>query len=416
MQGTWHAIILAFCLLAAPISTQPAHAQTLSVLHNFTGAADGGNPYSGLSMDQAGNLYGTTVAGGAGSGTVFQLKHSGGGYVFNPLHSFRGANDGIEPLASVTLGSDGSLYGTTARGGDSAGNGTVFKLRPPTMPCRSALCAWTETVLYRFQGGSDGSEPNYGDLIFDSAGAIYGATIVGGTSNQGTVYKLTLSGNQWTESLLYTFAGGTDGGQPFAGMVFDQAGNLFSTAQVGGTYGFGTIYELAPSGSQWVEQTLYSFRGTDDGGTPVSAPLVDASDNLIGTTCSGGTPFGGTAYELSPMGNNWSFTLLQSFSHLSCPWPSLTKDNAGNLYGVTVNGGSNQSCPSPLGCGTIYKLSPVPGGYMYSDLHDFDGTDGQNPYGRVVIDSVGNLYGTASIGGSSFACSLGCGVVWQLRP
>jgi uncharacterized repeat protein (TIGR03803 family) len=386
--------------------SQPAGSQTLSILHNFTGGIDGAIPPSGLAMDHFGNLYGTTAAGAEGNGTVFQLKRTSGGYIFNPLYSFRGGSDGVEPLATVTLAPDGSLYGTTFMGGGSANNGTVFNLTPPATICGNALCPWTETVIYRFQGGSDGSGPNYGSLIFDPAGALYGATIVGGTDGQGTVYKLAPSGNQWTESVIYTFTGGADGAQPFAGIVFDHTGNLFSTAQAGGRYGFGTVYELTLSGSQWVEQTLYPFQGGNDGGNPVSAPLVDANDSLIGTTCYSGSQQGGTAYELSPMGNNWSFTLLQSFSFLSCAWPSLTKDNAGNLYGVTVRGGSN-GC----GCGNIYELSPViGGGYSYTDLHDFNGSDGQNPYGQVVIDSAGNLYGTASMGG------LGYGVVWQFHP
>ena len=401
---------LALCTIAVALLLS-AHSQTFSVIHNFTGGADGANPYSGLAMDQDGTLYGTTVGGSNGNGTVFQIKDSGAGYILNPLYRFRGGSDGVEPLATVTISSDESLYGTTAMGG-TGNNGTVFNLRPPASICPSVVCPWTETVIYRFQGGSDGSEPNYGDLIFDSAGALYGVTIVGGIDNQGTVYKLTPSGNQWTESVIYTLTGGADGGQPFAGMVFDHAGNLVSTAQLGGINGFGTIYELAPLGLQWVQHTLYSFTGgSNDGGAPVSAPLVDGSDDLFGTTC-GSSESGGTVFELSPMGGTWTFDLLKGFSSFSCAWSSLTQDNSGNFYGVTVYGGN--LC-SGLGCGTIYKLSPVTGGYLYTDLHDFDGTDGQNPYGRVVLDGAGNLYGTAAMGGSGGNCPSGCGVVWRLR-
>ena len=263
-------------LLLVLLTPQPAQAQTFKVIHTFTGGADGAWPYAGLTMDRAGNLYGTAQAGGGGNlrssgcggsgcGTVFKLVPRGSGWVFTTLYSFQGGSDGAVPTARVIFGPDGSLYGTTSVGG--AGYGTVFKLQPPLVACKSALCPWTETVLYRFTGGSDGANPGGGDLIFDKAGNLYGTAQYGGyeggscseTGGCGVVFELTPSSSGWIYSVIHRFTGGADGGYPYSGVISDNAGNLYGTAGGGGSSGGGTVYELIPSGSGWQEKTLCSF-------------------------------------------------------------------------------------------------------------------------------------------------------------
>ena len=167
-------------------------APRFGLIHSFVGSNDGAVPYAGLTMDQAGNLYGTTFGLGSGYGTVFRLKRTAGGWIFNPLYSFTGGSDGAGPEARLVFGPDGSLYGTTTFGGGGSctgvfdGCGTIFRLRPSATPCKSVLCPWTETVLYRFSGGSDGLYPMYGALVFDKAGNMYGTTYAGGV-HAGTV-------------------------------------------------------------------------------------------------------------------------------------------------------------------------------------------------------------------------------------
>ena len=205
---------------------QPAQAQTFTVLHSFTGGADGQSPLAGLAINRSGDLFGTTVSGGdvgpcgTGCGTVIRLSYKGSAWIFTSLYIFHG-NDGSEPYAGVTIGSDGSLYGTTNLGGTARGPGcslygcgTVFKLQPPPRVCIAALCPWLETILYQFTGGSDGGYPDYGDLVFDRAGKVYGTTSKFGSGGQGTVYKLASSGGGWIHSVLYSFTGGSDGRKP----------------------------------------------------------------------------------------------------------------------------------------------------------------------------------------------------------
>jgi uncharacterized repeat protein (TIGR03803 family) len=228
-------------LLMAAVLSVPAAAQTFTVLHSFSGA-DGGTPKSGLTMDRAGNLYGTTMVGGnynpscfanTGCGTVFKLSHSGTGWVLSQLYRFNGTSDGATPMARVVLGPDGALYGTTYYFGPN-NDGTVFKLQPPATFCHSVSCPWTETTLIGL-AQSTGDAP-LGDLTFDAAGNIYGTTALGGVfencegSGCGVVYKLSHSGGTWTEDILYNFTDGADGASPRGGVIFDQAGNLYGTA------------------------------------------------------------------------------------------------------------------------------------------------------------------------------------------
>jgi uncharacterized repeat protein (TIGR03803 family) len=269
-------LFLILLLLLMNLTALPAQAQTFKVLYNFTGGADGSRPVSPLTLDAAGNLYGTTLFGGVGGectyncGTVFKLSHKGSNWILNPLYDFSGS-DGANPFSNgVIFGPDGTLYGATA-GGGSAGGGVVYNLRPEPTACKTALCQWTETVLYNFQGwpAGDGSEP-WGNLTFDKAGNLYAATNGGGYCQDcGTVFELTPSGSGWTESILYFFYY-QSGRIPDSSVIFDQSGNLYGTTSSGGTgdCDCGTVYELTPSGNGWTDTILYSFQGGNDGAGP----------------------------------------------------------------------------------------------------------------------------------------------------
>jgi uncharacterized repeat protein (TIGR03803 family) len=403
--------ILATVLALTLVATQAARGQTFKVLHNFTNGQDGGSPFAGLTMDRAGNLYGTTAYGGTGNGTVFKLVHKHSAFVFTPLYSFAGGNDGANPQARVIIGPDGSLYGTTQYGGQ--GYGTVFKLAPPPFACKTALCPWKETTLYRFAGGADGANP-LSEIVFDQAGNLYGTTYLGGvgtcnsTYTCGVVYELTPSNGSWTESILYGFTGGNDGGAPTAGLIFDSTGNLYGTATVGGLYNGGTVFQLSRAGSGWAENVLYNFTG-NDGYQPVGGLTFDQAGNLYGTTKAGGLAGGGAAFELAPSGGVWTQTRLYSFGAQNddglSPYDSLAVDANGNLYGTTSAGG-------PGNVGNVFELTPASGGWTGVALHSFtDGSDGATPFSGLILDANGNLYGTADSGGTD-----GFGVVFEITP
>ena len=419
------AFALAITLLLSVAATPEAQSQSFEVIYTFSGGADGAMPQAGMTVDAAGNLYGTTTDGGtSGGGTVIELSPRASGWGLTVLHSFTGGSDGAFSTARVVFGPDGALYGTTPNGGPSNG-GTVFRLTRPATICKTTLCPWTETVLYSFSGNLDGLNPGYGDLAFDAAGDIYGTTQAGGSTTGcngygcGTVFKLTRSaGGQWTESILHRFAGGLDGWDPTAGVIFDRAGNLYGTTTGGGGetcpyqygggfYGCGTIYQLTPSGAGWEENILYAFQNGNDGAYPFGGLILDRADNLDGTT--GGSC--GTAFQLTP---SREFAVLYYFTGrfqlCQGPYASLTMDAAGNLYGTTYDDGPGDSW------GNIFSLANA--SWNYSDFHDFTwGIDGALPISNVVFDTNGNLYGTASYGGNLSNCEgMGCGVVWKITP
>ena len=428
------ALICALTMLAV----QAAQAQTYKVIYNFTGGSDGAAPEAGVVIDRAGNLYGTTSTRGAFDvGTVFRLAPKGSGWILSPLYSFTGGSDGQFPAAPVTIGPDGNLYGITFNGGNNGcelGCGTVFKLTFPARVCEAANCPWSESVLYRFTGGGDGANPT-GDVLFDAAGNIYGTTEGGGSNSKGTVFKLAHSGSGWTESVLHSFDAQSDGELPQSGVIFDSAGNLYGTAIYGGPNDDGTVFELTPSGSGWTEQTLYGFTGESDGAYPVGGLIFDSAGNLYDSASGAGPNNGGTVFELSPSGGNWMFTTLYGltcsgdwcndsldrggrargflppgFSGSPGPQANLLMDAAGNLYGTTFSDG-------PYGCGSIFKLTPSGGGWTYTSLHDFSGgTAGCMSAGNVAMDRSGNLYGTASIGGTGKCTQSPCGIVWEITP
>ena len=401
----------AIVLVLTVVLAQPVKAQTYQVIYNFTAGQDGAYPEAGVTMDSAGSLYGTTYEGGTlNRGTVYKLGHRGTGWVVTPLYNFKGQTDGGAPIAGVVFGPNGTLYGTTEFGGINCGEGcgVAFNLKPPITICKTVSCPWTETVIYSFRGDLDGANPGFGSLTFDKAGDIYGTTYFGGNDADGVVYELTPSNGSWSESPIHTFSGESDGENPYSNVIFDASGNLYGTTFAGGAHTYGTVYKLTPSGSAWTEDTLYSFQSSTDGGKPYGGVVFDTAGKLYGATSSGGTNSGGTAYELMPSSGSWTFDLLYSFTgtaYLPGSFGSLTMDSAGNFYGTTVKDGAN-------GLGSVFKLTPSNGGWTLTDVYDFaGGTGGEIPYGSVLIDKSGNLYGTASAGGAN-----GYGVIWEITP
>ncbi len=382
-----------------------AHAQTYTVLHNFSGGADGAQPAAALTMDRGGNLYGTTSrggtgqcsGGGAGCGVVFKLTHLSSGWVETLLYSFQGGNDGQYPAARVVFGPDGALYGTTSQGG-SAGVGTVFRLTPPSTICHAVLCPWNKAVLYSFTGGNSGADANpSGALAFDRNGNIYGTT-----SNGGEVYELSRNGNGWTQTILFTF-NYTNGAFPYGGVILDNAGNLYGTLGDGPYPSGGAVFELTKVGSTWTQINLYEFQDDYDGGEPVGGLIWanNGSGCLLGSTTLG--PFqsqlgSGTTFSVCPNQGQWVFMQSNVFEEtggFQGPRDSLAQDAAGNIYGTWDL--------------TAFKFGPQ----SNPDLHDFNGgaNDESNNTG-VVLDANGNVYGTAD--GGSGNCPYGCGVVYEI--
>ena len=332
------------------------------------------------------------------------------------IYSFTGGSDGSSPIGILTLDKKGNLYGAASRGGSSQ-NGVVFELTP------GPGGQWTETVLYTFSG-TDGALP-FGGVIFDKAGNLYGVTRGGGNnacfSGCGTVFELTPGANgQWTETVLYAFTGGSDGGAPDTKLIFDEAGNLYGTTNGGGdaSCGCGTVFELTPGLSGlWTETVLHAFKGGTDGASPVFAGLTFVGDNLYGTTAVGGQYGIGTIFELAPAKDGaWRETILHAFKGGSdgyAPAAGLALFE-GKLYGTTYAGGA-LSCGSVNGCGTVFQLKQnARGKWAKTVIHKFHGSDGIETLATPVLDKAGHLYATTFEGGSG-PCSV-CGTAFELTP
>jgi len=372
------AIVFALTVASAPSAQAQTPATgggwTEKLLHNFNyNGTDAWGPFGTLIRDAGGNLYGTTVDGGAyGDGTVFEVTPTvGGGWTEQVLHSFGEGTDGAGPYAGLMFDAAGNLYGTTGAGGNFTaycsqyGCGTVFELTP------NGSGGWTETGLYRFcsqANCADGQGPQYGSLVLDAAGNLYGTTYGGGidgsycNSGCGTVFELTpTGGGGWTEQVLWSFNGNADGGNLYTGLIFDAAGNLY------GTTSGGTVFELTPTtGGGWTEDVLWSFNGAD--GLFPSGLIFDAAGNLYGTMrgdlyseCTYAPPPNvpncGMVFELTPTaGGNWTETVLHRFNNNGTdgwePWAGLMSDAVGNLYGTTQWGGT-------YGYGTVFELTPA---------------------------------------------------------
>lgn len=394
--------------LVAPLAAQSRKSDSaFTELYLFNSYPTGVNPIAGLVRDSDGNLYGTTSVGGNVSSSACTQQFNGCGVVFkldrqghySVLYEFSFA-DGSQPWSSLVRDSKGNLYGITEFGGTGSasncgnnGCGVVFKLSADG----------TETVLHNFTGGTDGSAPQ-GGLIMDGAGNLYSATVGGGTDGSGTVFKIDSTGNY---TLLYSFTGGADGGEPDANLIMDASGNLYGTTQVGGssscklspfTTGCGAIFKLSQAGNETV---LFTFTG-ENGADPNSGLAMDRQGSLYGA--AGTVNFNvsqGMIFKLDVAGN---LTVIYTAQGFSPSGGSPVLDADGNIYDTDRNQ-------------EAFKLSP---GGVFTILHTFaGGLDGAFPSSGVILDSSGNIFGTAQQGGSA-ACTngaIGCGVVFQIgRP
>ena len=379
------------------------NAQQETILLNLSASirSIGVDPQAHLLRDRAGNLYGTTSSYGPKSqGTVFELTPDGNGsWKSKILHAFLSSfYDGQRPEAGLIFDAAGNLYGTTYWGG-LYNKGCVFELMP------QADGSWKEKLLHSFGfGAQDGQYPQAG-VIFDSHGNLYGTTMLGGSGTLGTVYLLIpQSDGTWKEKVLHSFTQtGADGYTLLAGLVMDHAGNLYGST-VNGVPGVGgTVFELSPTTQgPWKETILHTFAVDGvDGYSPYGTLIFDTAGNLYGTTFGGGAFSSGTAFELSPaVDGSWTETILHNFSGApgdgSTPYSSLIFDVRGNLYGITELGGL-------YNYGTVFKMSPASGGgWTETPLHSFGATgDGQFPLGSLIFDNAGNLYGMTDEGGST---------------
>ncbi len=251
--------------------------------------------------------------------------------------------DGAGPIGAIIFDHNGNAYGTAFDGG--LGYGTVYELAP-------SGGGWTETVLYTFGQFPGDGQFLYAGVIFDNAGSLYGVTTEGGTNGFGTVFQLVPSGSGWTENILYSFTNGTDGNFPAGGLIFDQSGNLYGTTAYGGAYGKGTVFELSQSGATWTLTTLHSFAGVGPGSW--GSLVMDANGNLFGTTLGDGIYGWGSIFKLTPSGQNWTYSDLYDFTGGNDGadiWSGLTPDSNGNFYGTSAGGGT-------YGWGTVFEFTP----------------------------------------------------------
>jgi uncharacterized repeat protein (TIGR03803 family) len=429
------ALLTVFALL-----TLPAYAEWKEqVLYSFQGPPDGGLPAGGVVFDKKGNLFGATQGGGSDdNGEVFELSppaQKGGAWTETVLYSFAGTPDGKWPSGGLVIDGSGNLYGVTAYGGTGdcvllgakVGCGTVYEISPP----QQKGDVWTETILYSFPTAKQGYVPN-GNLVFDGAGNLYGATTFGGTKGTtcdafyggqcGVVFALSppkTKGGEWTEKVLHNFAGGTDGANPNGGLVLDGKGAVYGTTYGGGTEGgycgaggCGTAFELKPpakKGGTWAEKQLHVFDSGSDR-LPSAGLTFDREGSLYGGTV-------GTLFRLAPpkKSGRWKETILYTFNGYAYNAEgALVLDKSGNLCGTTYAGGG-QSLH-----GSVFRLKPPSKNghsWTFSVIHGFLGPpDGDFPAASLVFDKSGDLYGTTQGGGTGSACQGGCGTVFEVSP
>jgi uncharacterized repeat protein (TIGR03803 family) len=382
--------------------TAGAWTQTETIAYSFTGGSDGGSPSGGVILGSKGTLYGSAESGGAnGAGVVFELiPSSSGGWLEHVLYSFNGfvnQKDGYFPVGGLVFDKKGNLYGTTLGGGTSL-QGTAFEIIP--LPDGT----WTEKVIYNFPGGTSVGSPQGMSFAIDGAGNLYGFSVSGCTYGFGCVFEL-VAGSTWTLKILHSFSGGNDGYEPFgSSLVLDGAGNLYGSTTGGGLHDYGVVFKLTPqSDGTWSEKVLYSFNGLGGVASPTGKLTIDSQGNIYGTAYD--------AFELSPDANGiYTEKDLHFFSggkDGAEPEAGVTSDSAGNLYGTTYTGGAHR--------GTVFELSPASNGtWTEKVLHAFSATGGDGVYPYVFplsIDGEGHLYGTTSTGGSS-----NYGVVYEVTP
>jgi len=339
----------------SPTQTGWAH----TVLYSFRGGSDGGQPYGGVTLDAEGNLYGTTVVGGThnggpcaedGCGVAYELSNSGSGWTQTVIHTFTGGADGYGPGAGLTLDPHGDLFGMTPTGG-SNGLGVIYQLR------RGPHGGWGLRVVHAFTGGKDGSSGSKGRLLPGPSGSLFGVATTGGAHGAGVAFAL-LQGSQGLKLRpLYQFHGDPDAGFPYGALSMDAAGHLFGTSYYDGAYESGAVYELARVHGTWHEKVLYSFTGGSDGSGPISNVNVDPSGVLYGTTSEGGgmTCGCGTIYQLTPGAHgSWTESVIHAFSGApdgGLPYSGMVSGPSGTYFGASVHGGMDDE-------GSVFEFTP----------------------------------------------------------
>jgi uncharacterized repeat protein (TIGR03803 family) len=382
-----------------------ASAENEKVLYSFAAGTDGAFTQAGVIADAHGNFYGTTQEGGSsgcggGCGTVFKLTPNGKETV---LHVFTMGSDGVYPIPGLVADAAGNLYGTTLNGGGNCQCGTIFKVTP----------GGKESLLHVFRRGKDGSFP-LAVLIIDAAGNLYGTTGSGGLDCNGTglgcgtVFKITPRGKT---TVLYRFTGGSDGIYPAAGLLLDQAGNLYGTTANGGSdcdgtgQGCGTVFKVA---ADRTETVLHTFAGANHGAYPAAGVIMDKAGAFYGTTNNGGMDCDGSGagcgavFKLAADGTETVLHIFQGGADGAYPKDTPVMDSAGDLYGTTVEGGGANDG------GVAFRIKPDG---KETILYSFSGgSDGGGPFAGLIMDASGNLYGTTFIGGA-----YGDGTVFRLR-
>ncbi|MFZ0321631.1 MAG: choice-of-anchor tandem repeat GloVer-containing protein [Candidatus Sulfotelmatobacter sp.] len=386
-----------------------AFAGTEKTLHSFN-AATGNGPTNGVIFDAAGNLYGTTSQGDSktcnnnefGCGVVFEMSPKANGtWSYNVIYEFTGGVDGLHPSTQLVFDAAGNLYGATYGPINThASYGTIYELSP------NGDGTWKFSLLYTFPGGNGGGQPNW--LVIDGSGNLYGTAQEGGSFGQGIVFELSPSSGAWKFSLVHTFTGCQDGGLPLS-LAFDAKGNLYGTSELGGLKcspsSGGTIFELIPnSGGGWHESVLDSFDDGPSGGATRSL-IFDTAGNMYGVGFEGGKNGQGVVFKLTPGSNGkWSETVLHNFNGQNgFRAQSLIFGSGGELYGSTMNG--------PVDSGLVFEMANQAGAPETIVWQFTGGTDGNQPQGPIILDQAGNIYGTTSAGGAS-----GAGAVFEITP
>jgi uncharacterized repeat protein (TIGR03803 family) len=403
MRSALFTTVAATALICAS-GAAPAFAAKIkeTAAYSFAGGNDGGFPQGGLVADAKGKMYGVTTSDGSGhNGVIFEVGKKSGAWVETPLYTFTGGSDGGVPQAGLTIDSSGNLYGTTYQGG--SGSGVVFELSPGKKK------TWNYSVLWTFTGGNDGGEPS-GRLTLDAKGNLYGTTTEGGTGVVGTVFELSPNGKSWAETVLYNFTGNNDGGEPMGNVLLGSDGNIYGTTAGYGQDNYGVVYKLTPSNGGWTQSVLHAFQGSTDGEVPRDGLIQDASGTLYGTTAGFDDSYG-NVFSLSTSGSN--YTVIYNIpSCQSCytgngPWQTVTMDSSGALYGTTLADGENN-------LGEVFKLTPGQNNqWTATVLYAFQGSAASNyPYSTVLINK-GKLYGTSQ--GSAGQAGFYPGNVWQIK-
>jgi uncharacterized repeat protein (TIGR03803 family) len=392
-----------------------SHLQPEQILYDFDGP-NGAGPLSGVSIGAGGTLYGTTTFGGKhGDGDVYKLTPSGSAYTETILHTFGAKGDGSKPDGNVVVNSQGDLFGVTTVGGADQ-QGTAFEL-VPSGP------RYVETVIHTFTGGEDGGQP-IGTLQLNASGDLFGVTQFGGTTNGGVVFELSPTKNGYHEQVLHTFSYAA--ALPQAGLTMARNGTLYGTGYGDGSvHTDGLVFRLRPNAKGYVYADLYNFKGGADGSNPFSALTMSTSTgDIFGTTEYGGDAGGeGTVFELIPTGAGYSERVLHGFTSeqgelLQAP---VLLQGDGDLFGTASGGGTG--CKG--GCGTVFELIPTGSTYRFKSVYRFTGPpDGAEPqWGPLVSEANGDLLGTTRSGGTGSGCSdggpggvTGCGTLYQIQP